>query len=665
MTLTDKAMKHILEGADPQVRFQDDLFRAVSGQWLAQHEIPADLPSDGSFISLVLQAEEQVKAIIEEMAAAEPSDGDEARIARLYHSWMDTDTANARGVAPLGPDLALVDGASSKEELAHAIGVLKATGVGTFFALDVDSDLNDPNRYITFLGQSGIGLPDEAYYHEPQFADVLEKYTAFVPRMLALGLQCDGAEAARQGEIVLAMEKEIAARHMNVVDSRDTDKINNPMTWNAFTASAPGFAWDTAMSAAGFAHEQLHDVLVMAPDALAGAAEIWDAHSLEDLKAYMRWRIVRARASYLTEQIDQANFEFYGKVLSGTDVQRDRWKRGIQLVNGSLGEAVGKIYVARHFPPENKAKMEALVRDLLEAYRRSITNLDWMGEDTKKQALEKVDSFALKIGYPDKWLDYSSMKIGNDLVENIRQVNLFEFKRAIAKLGKPMDRTEWFMSPQTVNAYYNPVWNEIVFPAAILQFPFFDPQRDDALNYGGIGAVIGHEIGHGFDDQGSKYDASGALHNWWTDADRAEFEKRTKALVAQYDAYIPAQFGADSPHHVQGALTLGENIGDLGGLSIALKAYGIALERQGKSQDQAPVIDGFTGVQRVFLSFARIWQEKRRTEYLQTLIATDPHSPAEFRCNGVVKNIDAFDDAFGVRPGDGLYLPPEERVHIW
>ena len=665
MTFTDKSMERIFDGADSSVRFQDDLFRAVSGSWLDTHEIPADLPSDGSFISLVLQAEEQVKAIIEELAATNPEEGHAARIAKVYRSWMDTEAANAKGTEPLQADLALIDGAQNKDELAAVIGTLKATGVGTFFAMDVDSDLNDPNRYVTFLGQSGIGLPDEAYYREPQFADVLEKYTAFVPSFLALGYGLSEEEAQAQASVVINMETEIAAKHMNVVDSRDTDKINNPMTWSAFTASAPGFAWDAAVEAAGFAPGQLADVLVMTPAALAGAAQIWAERSLDDLKAYTRWRLLRSRATVLTEEIDRASFDFYGRVLSGTDEQRDRWKRGIQLVNGSLGEAIGKIYVERHFPAEHKAKMEVLVADLLEAYRRSIRSLDWMGEETKKRALEKVDSFELKIGYPDKWLDYSSMEIGDDLVENTRQINLFEFRRSVAKLGKPMDRTEWFMSPQTVNAYYNPVWNEIVFPAAILQFPFFDPDRDDALNYGGIGAVIGHEIGHGFDDQGSKYDASGALNNWWTDEDREEFEKRTKALIAQYEAYVPEQFGDDSPHHVQGALTLGENIGDLGGLSIGLKAYGIALERQGLSFDDAPVIDGFTGVQRVFLSFARIWQEKRRTEYLQTLIAVDPHSPAEFRCNGVVKNVDAFVEAFDVNEGDALYLAPGDRVRIW
>ncbi|WP_346426206.1 M13-type metalloendopeptidase [Actinobaculum sp. 313] len=578
---------------------------------------------------------------------------------------MDTETANARGASPLDSDLALVATASDKAELAAAVGQLLASGVGTFFSFGVDSDLNDPNRNIAFLSQSGIGLPDEAYYREPQHAEVLAAYKAFVPKMLSLVFGLSADDAAAEAATIIDVEAAIAAHHMNVVDTRDLDKVNNPMQWSAFTGSAPGFDWDGAVAAAGLTEEKLADVLVLNPDALSGSARLWAELPLEKLKSYTRWRIAVAYSKYLTEEIDQAFFDFYGRTLTGAEEQKERWKRGVQLVNGALGEAIGKLYVQRHFPPEYKAKMEQLVADLLQAYRESITQLDWMGEETKKKALEKVDSFDPKIGYPEKWQDYSAMKIGDDLVENVRQATRFEFNRDIAKLGAPVDRSEWLMSPQTVNAYYKPTWNEIVFPAAILQFPFFDPNRDDALNYGGIGAVIGHEIGHGFDDQGSKYSADGSLNNWWTDEDRTEFEKRTKALVEQYDAYIPGEFEPDSPHHVQGALTLGENIGDLGGLTIGLKAYGIALRREGKTLADAPVIDGYTGVQRVFLSYARIWQEKRRPEIMQTLLATDPHSPAEFRCNGVVKNVDAFAEAFDVKPGDELYLPPEERVRIW
>lgn len=665
MTTSNIHLQRVLEAADPNVRIQDDLFRAVNGTWLDTYEIPADLSSDGSFTALHIQAEEQVRDIIEEISAKNPTEGEAQKVASFFNSWMNTDSANAKGTEPLAGDIQAINRATSKDELAVAVGSLMPTGVGTFFGIDVDTDLNDPERYVAFLFQAGIGLPDEAYYREPQFAEVLEKYRAFTTSFMKLGYGLTDAVAETESATVFGLEKAFAATHMNVVDSRDTDKINNPMSWDEFVASAPGFNWAGAMKAAGFTEDKLANVIVMTPDALAGSARVWAETPLDDLKEYSRWRVLRGRSTVLTEEIDRANFDFYGRVLSGTTEQRARWKRGVQLVNGSLGEAVGKLYVERHFPPDHKAAMLQLVDDLLEAYRQSIRGLDWMGSDTKTKALEKVDSFVTKIGYPDKWLDYSALTIGDDLVENLRQINQFEFNRGIEKLGKPMDRSEWFMSPQTVNAYYNPVWNEIVFPAAILQFPFFDPERDDSFNYGGIGAVIGHEIGHGFDDQGSKYDASGALHNWWTETDRTEFEKRTSALVNQYEQYIPEQFGPDSPHHVQGALTLGENIGDLGGLSIGLKAYAIALARAGQTLEDAPEIDRYTATQRVLLSYARIWQEKRRSELLETLIATDPHSPAEFRCNGVVKNVDAFAEAFGVEAGDALYLDPEERVRIW
>ena len=570
MTVTNNALARVLEGADSTVRIQDDLFRAINGSWIDSHEIPTDLASDGSFTALALQAEEQVRQIIEELAAANPTEGEAGKIARLFNSWMDVDTLNAKGTAPLEADLAPVEAAANREELARAVGALSATGVHAFFSYEVASDLNDPSRYTVFVSQSGIGLPDEAYYRDPRHTGVLAEYEAFVPRLLALGYGLDEETAAAQ-----------------------------------------------------------------------------------------------ARAPYLTEEIDDADFDFYGRVLRGTVEQRERWKRGVRFVQGALGEAVGKEYVARHFPPSHKERMLRLVDDLLEAYRQSIRALDWMGDETKRRALEKCDSFVAKIGYPDEWRDYSALRIGDDLLDNARASARFKVARDFAKLGEDMDRSEWLMSPQTVNAYYNPLWNEIVFPAAILQFPFFDPDRDDALNYGAIGAVIGHEIGHGFDDQGSKFDANGAIDNWWTDEDRRAFEERTSALVTQYDAYVPAQFDPDSPHHVRGALTLGENIGDLGGVSIGLKAYGIALARQGRTYADAPVIDGYTGVQRFFLSYARVWQSKDRTEALTKQIATDPHSPDEFRTNGVVKNVDAFAEAFGVTEGDALYLPPEERVRIW
>ena len=661
--MSNESLARVLDGADPAVRMQDDLFRAVNGAWIRDKEIPADLASYGSFVKLRLESEANVRAIIEDLASGE-QEGDAKKISDLFSSWMDTDTLNRLGVAPLGKDLELVEAASSHDELAEAVGSLMATGVASFFSVGVGTDINDPSRYVTFLGQSGLGLPDEAYYREEQHAETLAKYSDFVPRLLALGYGLSEEAARAQADVVLRLETAIASAHMNVVDARDADKLNNPFVWADFVESAPGFAWDAALAGAQMPVDGSSDVIVMQPHALREAARLWAETPLADLKAYTRWRILRARATFLTEEIDRANFDFYGKVLRGTAQQRERWKRGVAVVEDALGDALGREYVARHFPPEHKEKMLQLVGDLLEAYRRSISALDWMGEETKARALAKVDAFSLKIGYPDEWRDYSDLKVGEDLVDNIRAANRWENARDFAKLGKPMDRSEWLMFPQTVNAYYYPVWNEIVFPAAILQFPFFDPERDAALNYGAIGAVIGHEIGHGFDDRGSRFDADGAIRNWWTDADRAAFEERTRALVAQYDAYIPAELGPDGPH-VNGRLTLGENIGDLGGLSIALKAYEIALEREGKTLDDADVIDGHTAAQRFFLSWARAWRSKSRVERAETQLATDPHSPQEFRTNGVVKNIDAFAEAFSLQPGDALYLPPEERVRIW
>lgn len=665
MTSNDSHLARVLSGADTSVRPQDDLFRHVNGAWLARTEIPDDLPSYGPFIALRLEAEQNVMDIIEELCASDNLDGEAKLVADFYSSWMDTEAANAKGTAPLAADLALIDAATTKAELAAAIGTLMRTGVATFFGLDVDSDLNNPERYITFFFQSGIGLPDEAYYREEEYASVLTAYRDFMPRLFQLVYGLSDDEAATSANVVFDLEKRIAGTHMNRIDCRDIDKTNNPMSFVDFTSSCSGFEWEEATSAAGFTASELADVIVANPDALSASARIWADTPLEDLKTYQRWRLALARATYLTEEIDRASFEFFGKVLSGVTTQRERWKRGVSLLNSSLGQALGKLYVNRHFPPEHKAAMMQLVADLMEAYRRSIKALEWMGDQTRAQALAKVDSFATKIGYPDVWRDYSALTTGEDLMENVRAVEAYEHDRALAKLGTPVDRTEWFMNPQTVNAYYNPLWNEIVFPAAILQFPFFDPQRDAALNYGAIGAVIGHEIGHGFDDQGSKHDATGAHNNWWTDADRAAFEARTQALIAQYDEYVPVQFASDGGPHIQGALTIGENIGDLGGLHIGLKAYEIYLERNGLRPDEAPIIDGTTGVQRILYSYAHIWREKLRDEYMRMVIATDPHSPGEFRCNGIVKNTDAFAEAFNLSEGDGLWLDPSERVTIW
>ncbi|MDY5138199.1 M13-type metalloendopeptidase [Actinotignum timonense] len=681
--MTDTALHAVLSGADTSVRPQDDLFRAVNGTWLREKEIPADQVSVGSFIDLRDEAELHVRELIEKAADAAGATPSEtaadsapgvpaeslAKVVALYRSFIDTAAINEKGTAPLAADLDPVASAKTKEDLARVIGALMRTGVNSFFGVDVAPSLANPNVNEFSIGQSGLGLPDEAYYREAQFAPMLDAYREFVPQLAQLAFdetatQPSPAITAAAGRVI-EVETKLAAAHMSRTDARDMDKVNNPMSFADFVASAPQFPWATALRAIGYDPDGLGTIIVTTPQALQAAAQLWEETPLETLQEYTRWRILLARASYLPEVIDAKNFDFYGKVLAGTTQQRDRWKRAVQLVNGVLGEAVGQLYVASYFPPEHKATMDQLVADLLDAYRLSIRGLDWMSDATKERALAKLDTFAPKIGYPDKWKDYSSMQIGTDLLANIRAACEFEVEENIAKLGKEVDRSEWHMNPQTVNAYYNPQWNEIVFPAAILQWPFFEQDRDAAFNYGGIGAGIGHEIGHGFDDQGSKFDADGSLNNWWTDEDRAEFEKRTAALIAQFNSYIPAQLNGDEAFHVNGELTQGENIGDLGGLSIALKAYEIHLEREGLTLETAPVIDGYTGAQRVFLSFAKIWQGKNRDEWARQLIAIDPHSPSEFRCNGTVKNIDAFAQAFGLEEGDGLYLAPEERVRIW
>ncbi|MBD8080596.1 M13 family metallopeptidase [Cellulosimicrobium arenosum] len=655
---------------DPATRPQDDLYRHVNGRWLATHEIPGDRAMDGAFRALHDQAEADVRDIITDLGAQVASGDpdvspDAAKVGALYASFMDTETIGSLGTTPLQTDLALVAAATTQAELTGALGALQRTGGAGAVALWVDNDAKDPERYVVYLHQSGLGLPDEAYYREDQYAPVRETYRAHVERMLGLvGVTSEawGAAPAEAAQRVVDLETRIAAQHWDVVRDRDADLTYNPMSIGALEESAPGFDWRAWALALGAPAGALDDLVVREPDFAAGFAALWQSEPLEDWKLWMVFHLVTARAPYLNDELVEANFDFYGRTLSGAQEVRERWKRGVSVVQGALGEAVGAQYVARHFPPSHKARMEELVATLVAAYRESIGTLDWMTDDTKAKALDKLEAFTPKIGYPVRWRDYSALDVEpDDLVGNVRRAHAFEQDRELGKIGRPLDRDEWFMTPQTVNAYYNPGMNEIVFPAAILQPPFFDPDAEDAVNYGGIGAVIGHEIGHGFDDQGSKYDGAGRLEDWWTPSDRDEFETRTRALVAQYDAYRPAQLGDDGPH-VNGGLTIGENIGDLGGLSIALKAYRIAL---GRPLSQAPVVDGLTGVERVLLGWAQVWQSKGRDEEVVRRIATDPHSPNEFRCNGVVRNVDEFYEAYDVRPGDTLYLDPAERVRIW
>ena len=648
-----------LTHVDAEARPQDDLFGHVNGRWLADHAMPPDRATDGAFRLLADRAEEQVRDIITEAAATGGASGtDEQRIGDMYASFMDTDTIARIGVGPLLDELAGIDAAATPDALAGVLGALQRTGVGGGTGVYVDTDSKNSTRYLLHLSQSGLGLPDESYYRDPQHADILAAYPEHVARMFGLvyGTPDGHAETATR---IVALETKIADAHWDVVKRRDADLTYNLRTFADLPNEAPGFDWAGWVAALGSSPEQAAEVVVRQPDALTVFAALWASEDLEDWKRWLRWRLISSRASLLTDDLVEENFAFYGRTLSGTEQLRDRWKRGVGLVENLLGDAVGKLYVEQHFPPDAKAQMDELVANLREAYRVSITDLPWMTPETRQRALEKLDKFTPKIGYPVRWRDYSALVVHrDDLYGNYQRGYAVGYERELAKLGSPVDRDEWFMTPQTVNAYYNPGMNEIVFPAAILQPPFFDAEADDAANYGGIGAVIGHEIGHGFDDQGAKYDGDGNLVDWWTDSDRDEFGVRTKALIEQYQAFTPR--GLDPSHHVNGAFTVGENIGDLGGLSIALLAYQLSL-----GGGEAPVIDGLTGVQRVFYGWAQVWRTKSRDAEAIRRLATDPHSPPEFRCNGVVRNIDAYYDAFDVSDADELFLDPAARVRIW
>jgi len=639
---------------DPGARPQDDLFGHVNGRWLTDYDIPADRATDGAFRLLADRAEEQVRDLI--TTASGPVGSDAQRIGDLYASFMDTERVAAVGLAPLLAELALISDAADSAALATVLGALQRTGVGGGAGAYVDTDSKDSTRYLLHFTQSGLGLPDESYYREPAHAAVLAAYPQHIARMLSLVFGGDQAETAAR---IVALETKLAAAHWDVVKRRDADLSYNLRRFADLADEAPGFDWAGWLAAVGAPADVVAEVVVRQPDFLVAFGALWASEPLEDWKAWLSWRLISGRAPILTDDLVAENFDFYGRTLSGTEEIRDRWKRGVGLVEGLMGDAVGKLYVERHFPPSHKARMDELVANLREAYRVSITNLEWMTPETRQRALAKLDKFTPKIGYPARWRDYSNLVIdAGDLYGNYLRGQAVEHDRELAKLDSEVDRDEWFMTPQTVNAYYNPGMNEIVFPAAILQPPFFDAEADDAANYGGIGAVIGHEIGHGFDDQGAKYDGDGNLVDWWTDTDRAEFGLRTKALIEQYEAFTPRAL--DAGHHVNGAFTVGENIGDLGGLSIALLAYELSLG--GK---EAPVIDGLTGVQRVYFGWAQVWRTKSRDAEAIRRLAVDPHSPPEFRCNGVIRNIDSFYEAFDVSTSDGLYLDPAERVRIW
>jgi putative endopeptidase len=644
-----------LRWVDAGIKPQDDLFGHVNGTWLRNHRIPDDRAQDGAFRDLRDRAEEDVRAIIEEASA---SDTGSRRIGDLYTSFMDVERIESAGVEPLRPLLAEVADATDRAGLAAVLGRRQREGLAALFGASVSTDAKDSTRYLAHLSQSGLGLPDEAYYREDAYADIRAAYLVHLARLAELvGLP----EPAALADTVLELETALARVSWDRVTNRDAEKTYTLLTLRELREHAPEFDWDSWLAGLGAPESALDEVVVRQPSFVAAAARLWAERPLEQWRAWLAIRTASACADYLDEAVVEQDFDFYGRTLSGTPALRERWKRGVGLVEGALGEEVGQLYVGRHFPAASKERIATLVGNLVEAYRRSIGELDWMGPATRERALAKLARFTPKVGYPDAWKDYSTLEVrADDLLGNVRRAGIWSTEFELAKIGRPVDHGEWFMTPQTVNAYYHPRLNEIVFPAAILQPPFFDPEADDAANYGGIGAVIGHEIGHGFDDQGSKYDGDGNMTDWWDEADRVEFDRRSRALIAQYSALSPAGL---PEHKVNGALTVGENIGDLGGLTIALKAYRIALDAEGVAEP--PVLDGLTGLQRVFFGWAQVWRVTTREAEAVRRLATDPHSPPDLRCNAVVTNLDTFYEAFGVQDSNALFTPPGERVRIW
>jgi len=654
-----------LDELSDEIRPQDDLFRHVNGQWLERTEIPDDKARWGAFHVLAEQAESHVRTIIEESQDAEP--GTETRkIGDLFASFTDTARIAELGAAPIADQLALVDGIDDVASFLRTVGGLERDGVNGLIELYVEPDPGNPQRYVPFLIQGGLSLPDESYYRLDNFAEVRTAYRAHIERILGLAGVADPAASADR---VFALETDIATHHWDKVRSRDAVATYNLRTWDETVALA-GVDLGPWLEAIAPGHaDAFAEVVLYQPSFVEALRTVLTAERIDDWKAWLRFKIVHAAAAFLSDEFVAENFAFYGTQLTGVPVNRERWKRGVSLVEAALGEAVGRVYVERHFPPSAKEAMDELVANLIEAYRQSISDLEWMSPETRERALAKLDAFTPKIGYPVKWRDYSGLEVdATDLVGNVRRAHVFEHDRQLGKVGQPIDRDEWLMTPQTVNAYYNPLMNEIVFPAAILQYPFFDADRDAAANYGGIGAVIGHELGHGFDDQGSRFDGDGSLRDWWTDADRTAFEQRTRALIDQYDELVPR--GLSEEHKVNGELTIGENIGDLGGLGIAIRAYRLSLQPSTSAGSEeapveAPVIDGLTGIQRLLISWAQVWQQKGRDAETIRLLTIDPHSPNEFRCNQIVRNIDAFYDAFDVTEADDLWLDPDRRVTIW
>lgn len=644
----------LLEYMNTKVRPGDDFHAYVNGTWLDTTEIPADKPSYGISYILHEESQEHVRSIIEESAAGDFAKGsDQQKVGDLFASYMDMENRNRLGAMPLAAEFEKIDALSNHSDLAVYFAEANKIGFNMPFALAQYVDFKDPNSYMMYTWQGGLGLPDREFYFldDDESVEIRSAYTDHIATMFGLAGLGDGAAAANS---IMALETRMASEHMRKEETRDMVALYNKIPSAKLAELMPNFAWDAYLTEAKIA--DIDGVVITQVEHMKALDGVIQETALADWKIFLKWKALNSHASLLNAELDLQNFEFYSKTLQGIEKQPPRWRRAVNVVNGNLGEVVGRVYVTQHFPPEAKAKMQALVDNLVIAYEESINELDWMGEKTRAQALDKLSKFTPKIGYPDEWRDYSALEIRrDDLVGNMERAALVEYQRRIERQKAPVDRGEWQMTPQTVNAYYNPPLNEIVFPAGILQPPFFDMHADDAVNYGSIGAVIGHEIGHGFDDAGSTFDGDGVLRNWWTDADREEFKVRTGKLVDQYSEFKPFD-----DLSVNGEFTLGENIGDLGGLAIALRAYEISLQGA-----EAPRMDGFSGPQRVFIGYAQSWRSKAREEALRHQINTDPHSPARYRVNGVVRNIPEFYEAFDVAETDALYLPPGERVRIW
>jgi putative endopeptidase len=629
----------------------DDFYTYANGAWIDSFVIPPDRSSYGSFTKLAELSEQRVRDLIESASKTPAAPGSNAqKVGDFYASFMDQTAIDAKGLSPIKAALSRIDAAQSHADIARLFGL---PGYSSAFGVAIEPDLKDPNRYALNLGQSGLGLPNRDYYlsQDPKLVELRRQYTSHIASLLTLA-HVNGAEA--KAKHILDFETALATVQWSIEKRRDTEANYNPRTKAELLAYAPHFAWAAFLDASEIGDRQ-HFILNELTAIKDGAAVVAKT-PLPTLKAYLTYHYLSDHASVLPRAIDHENFAFYGTALSGIPQQRERWKRGVQAVGGALGDAIGQLYVEKYFPPESKAKMETLVANLRVALGERIQALDWMTPETKKRAQEKLAAFTPKIGYPNKWKDYSALEIvRGDTFGNAERANLWEWHRELARLDKPVDRDEWQMQVSDVNAYYNPLNNEIVFPAAILQPPFFDPNADDAVNYGGIGVVIGHEMSHGFDDQGRKFAPDGSLRDWWTPADASAFKERAKRLVTEFSG-----FQALPGLYVKGENTLGENIGDLGGLNIALRAYHDSLKGE-----QPPVLDGLSGDQRFFLSFAQVWRSKFREDALRNQVMSDVHSPAIFRVNGQLPNLDAWYTAFDVKPADKLYVPPDQRVRIW